>query len=86
MRKVHKYGPAEVVALGRSGVYAAGIQLEGQWSYLEALLRKYSGTPISLADACLIRMAEVHNEPRILTFDSDFAVYRWSRLKRFELL
>ena len=32
---------------------------------------------VSLADACLIRCAELHEEPRILTFDSDFAA--WDR-------
>ena len=41
---------------------------------------------ISLADACLIRCAEVHREARILTFDFDFKVYRWGRNKRFEIL
>jgi hypothetical protein len=34
----------------------------------------------------LIRCAELYDEPRILTFDSDFNVYRWTRNKRFDLL
>jgi predicted nucleic acid-binding protein len=50
------------------------------------LLRKYADRPFSLADACLIRCAEVHQEARILTFDADFRVYRWARTRRFELL
>jgi predicted nucleic acid-binding protein len=86
MRKVDKAGPAEVLALGRKGVYELSISIEKHWANLEALLKKYADRPISLADACLIRSAEAHDEPRILTFDTDFLVYRWSRNKRFQLI
>lgn len=86
MRKVHAGGPAEVIALGRKGVYEISMSLEDSWTSVEALLRKYANRPISLADACLIRCAEIYQEARILTFDSDFAVYRWARNKKFQLL
>lgn len=86
MRKVHVAGPAEVLALGRKGVYELSLSIHGHWANLEALLKKYSDKPISLADACLIRSAEIHEEARILTFDADFLVYRWSRNKRFQLM
>jgi predicted nucleic acid-binding protein len=55
------------------------------WVNLEALLRRYSDRPISLADACLIRRAEIHEEARVFTLDSDFGVYRWGHNKRFQL-
>jgi predicted nucleic acid-binding protein len=32
--------------------------------------------PMSLADACLVRLAELHEKPRVWTLDSDFRVYR----------
>jgi predicted nucleic acid-binding protein len=86
MRKVHAAGPAEVVTLGRQGVYDVALSLDEHWTNIEALLRKYSDRPISLADACLIRCAEIHQEARIFTFDDDFSVYRWGRNRRFELL
>ncbi len=86
MSKVHASGPAEVIALGRKGVYEISLSLEDHWPNIEALLRKYADRPISLADACLIRCAEIHKEARILTLDSDFGVYRWARNKRFQLL
>jgi predicted nucleic acid-binding protein len=86
MRKVDPAGPAEVVALGRKGVYATAIALDEHWINIEALLRKYANRPIALADACLIRCAEVHREPRVVTFDSDFQVYRWSRNRKFHIL
>jgi predicted nucleic acid-binding protein len=86
MRKVHAAGPADVVALGARGVYRIAISAEEQWANIEALLKRYSDRPISFADACLIRCAEIHQEARIATFDSDFGVYRWARNRKFELL
>jgi len=86
MRKVHAAGPAEVVALARRGVYDMAMSIEEHWASIEALLRKYADRPISLADACLIRCAEIHQEARILTFDGDFGVYRWARNRKFDLL
>jgi uncharacterized protein len=32
--------------------------------------------PMSFADACLVRMTEIMNDPILLTCDSDFRVYR----------
>ena len=86
MKKLDAAGPAEVVALGRKGVYEIALSLEDHWTNIEGLLRKYANRPISLADACLIRCAEIHEEARILTFDADFGVYRWARQKKFQLL
>ncbi len=86
MRKVSAAGPAEVVSLGARGVYTVAISVDGHWTHIEALLKKYADRPISLADACLIRCAEIHKEARILTFDADFTVYKWARNRKFEIL
>ena len=40
------------------------------------LLKKYADVPMSLADACLVRMTETLSDPLLLTTDSDFRVYR----------
>jgi uncharacterized protein len=40
------------------------------------LLQKYADVPMSLADACLVRMSEILADPIILTNDSDFYIYR----------
>ncbi|MEX0772066.1 MAG: hypothetical protein WD038_02805 [Balneolales bacterium] len=37
---------------------------------------KYADRPISFADACLVRMAELTPNARIFTLDNDFEVYR----------
>lgn len=86
MRKVHDAGPAEVVALGQRGLYALAMSAADHWPHLEKLLRKYADRPISFADACLIRCAEIHEEPRIASFDSDFTVYKWGRNRRFQMM
>ena len=84
MRKVHRRGPAEIIALGRRGMFEVAVSLAEHWAPVEGLLAKYAVRPISLADACLIRCAEIHGESRILTFDTDFDVYRWRRNRKFE--
>jgi predicted nucleic acid-binding protein len=40
------------------------------------LLEKYSDVPMSLADACLVRMTEILANPTLLTTDEDFRSYR----------
>lgn len=40
------------------------------------LMQKYTDVPMSLADACLVRMTETLAAPVILTTDSDFRIYR----------
>jgi uncharacterized protein len=40
------------------------------------LLRKYADQPMSLADACLVRMAELTEQSQVFTTDRDFLVYR----------
>ena len=40
------------------------------------LVAKYASVPMSLADACLVRMAEVHSAGRVFTLDADFRLYR----------
>jgi predicted nucleic acid-binding protein len=43
---------------------------------IHALMRTYADQPMSYADACLVRMAEVRRERTIVTTDDDFHVYR----------
>ena len=43
---------------------------------IRALWRRYANVPMSLADACVVRMAELHPRSVICTVDSDFSIYR----------
>jgi predicted nucleic acid-binding protein len=40
------------------------------------LLRKYADRPMSVADACLVRMTELVDPCQVFTADKDFLVYR----------
>jgi len=39
-------------------------------------VRRYVNVPMSLADACVVRLAELHPQSAVLTVDSDFVTYR----------
>jgi uncharacterized protein len=49
---------------------------EEHWPDLRHLLRKYSNLPMSLADACLVRMAELSPHRQVFTADRHFRIYR----------
>lgn len=40
------------------------------------LLDKYADIPMSIADACLVRLTEILPNPLLMTTDSDFKIYR----------
>ncbi|MEA3209633.1 MAG: uncharacterized protein QOE70_2690 [Chthoniobacter sp.] len=40
------------------------------------LLDKYDNVPMSLADACVVRMSEVLPDALVLSTDTDFKIYR----------
>lgn len=44
-----------------------------------ALMRRYQSVPASVADAELVRMAELHPNSSVFTLDSDFQIYRKNR-------
>ena len=43
---------------------------------VRALWGRYRNVPMSLADACVVRMAEKYPRATICTVDSDFSIYR----------
>lgn len=50
--------------------------LRNELEFVLGLMDQYANLPMSLADACLVRMSELHPRARILTLDSDFKIYR----------
>jgi predicted nucleic acid-binding protein len=79
-------GPRGVIALGRRRAYELALHIDDHWVEIERILEKYADLPASLADACLIRCAELLDEPRIATFDDDFRIYRWGGKRAFQIL
>jgi uncharacterized protein len=67
--------PALSTMLQRRAVLA-NFDLNDDLESVLKLLQKYANVPMSLADACLVRMSETVSDPLVLTTDSDFAIYR----------
>ena len=65
-----------VFALIENGALRVALHLEDHVAALHELLRKYRDRPMSLADACIVRMAELNACHAVLTLDADFAMYR----------
>jgi len=40
------------------------------------LMKKYADLPMSLADACLVRMSEIHDGSKVFTLDGSFRIYK----------
>ena len=58
------------------GVIRVALQVQEQQADLRALMRRYRDRPMSLADACLVRLAELHAGSKVFTLDRDFRIYR----------
>jgi predicted nucleic acid-binding protein len=65
-----------LLELLQNGALSLAFRMEEHVGAIHKLLQKYRDTPMSLADACIVRMAEIHEGHAVLTLDSDFAVFR----------
>lgn len=75
---IHRNGgqPADVLRKVQAGVIEVAIEIGTEAPALEALMRRYGDTPMSLADACLVRLTELHSDCQVFTLDTDFRRYR----------
>jgi predicted nucleic acid-binding protein len=71
-----RQGKEALCALLERKVISLGFSLEDELTETLRLLRRYDDTPMSLADACLVRMTELMPDSVVFTTDSDFATYR----------
>ena len=65
-----------IFALLDRGVIRVALAVEKEQADLRALMRRYRNRPMSLADACLVRLSELYPDGQVLTLDSDFRIYR----------
>ena len=65
-----------VLGLLQRGALSNSFRLSDEIEAIAGLARKYSDVPMSLADACLVLMSEIHTDSALITFDSDFHIYR----------
>ena len=69
-------GGAPLAALLKRRAVVVGFDLGEQMEPVLMLMGKYAGVPMSLADACLVRMSETLPDPLLLITDADFRIYR----------
>jgi predicted nucleic acid-binding protein len=69
-------GSQAVMQLLDRGILVAPFHLEEEPSLIAKLLFRYASVPMSLADACLVRMAERYPSGIVMTLDRDFRIYR----------
>ncbi len=60
--------------------------LGGEFRVLRELLDRYADTPMDFADACVVRLAEIHADSTICTLDSDFQFFRKNGSEPISLL
>lgn len=69
-------GQQEVLRLVDEDVFALKFSLSENLESVKALMKKYDDLPMSLADACLVRMSELVDGSAVFTVDGDFRIYR----------
>lgn len=73
------HGRTALLGMLTDGLIQTPWQLSENLPPVNELLLRYQSVPMSLADACLVRMAEQFPDATIITVDSDFRIYRMNR-------
>ena len=79
-------GVSSMAGLLMSGGLRVAFSMGAQLPQVCHLLKKYADVPMSLADACLVRMSELDEKHRVMTLDEDFRFYRRHRNRVLPLL
>lgn len=69
-------GVPALLDLLREGLVSVAFDLDDNLESVTQLVAKYQDLPASLADACLVRMSELHDRGRVFTLDTRFRLYR----------
>lgn len=69
--------PAALLELLTRGLIQSPFRLQDEAQAVRQLLTRYGSTRMDLADACLVRMTELHADCELITIDREFRdVYR----------
>ncbi len=69
-------GSDAVTRLIQRKIISISFRLDENIQPVRKLLAKYCSIPMSLANACLVRMSELDQSSQVFTLDSDFNLYR----------
>ena len=70
------FDPAAPLTMIERGVVRVDFALGTQVAAVRGLFERYDNVPASLADACLLRLTELHEPCKVFTLDRDFLIYR----------
>ncbi|MEH2180547.1 type II toxin-antitoxin system VapC family toxin [Nostoc sp.] len=79
-------GQDAVMSLLDTGIIQISFRLSDEIGTVRELLKRYQNVPMSLADACLVRMSELILGSCVLAVDSDFRVYRKNKNEMIDLI
>ena len=79
-------GEKTVLSYVKKGILQIDFSLSNEIAAIENLMSKYQDVPMSLADACLVRISELIDNSTVFTLDSDFQIYRKSGKKKIDLI
>lgn len=68
--------PALALDAVARGALRVDFSLGAEVEAVRRLMTRYRDVGISLADACLVRMSEIHARSEVMTIDRDFLIYR----------
>ena len=71
-----RQGVPTLLQMIQEDLIRVAFNLDEHLTAVTRLITKYHDVPMSLADASLVRMSELHDRARIFTLDSDFKRYR----------
>jgi len=69
-------GKEALCGLLERGIIVVRYSFEDELTETLRLIRRYGDTPMSFADACLVRMVEKSDNTVVFTTDNDFRTYR----------
>ncbi len=76
----------DLFELIETGFLRTDFDFHGEHGRVRDLMRRYRDRPMSFADACLVRMAELQTDACIWTLDGDFHLYRLHRRRTLSLI
>ena len=79
-------GQDAVLELVARGIVTVTFSIAVELTAVRKLMDRYSSVPMSLADACLVRMSELDPRATVIALDSDFKIYRRNRRQAIPVL
>jgi predicted nucleic acid-binding protein len=72
-------GADAILGLVAQRIVTSDFRVMTEVKALRTLMQRFANVPMSLADACLVRMTELKADSVVVTLDRDFTIYRRNR-------